>query len=76
MAAAKDAATTKEASKTNPTRTREKRELSQTTVVTEAILDNLEYDTMGDSWLAALEPELQKPYFLQVNICYMHPFNH
>ena len=46
----------------------EKRELSQTTVVTEAILNNLEYDTMGDSWLAALEPEFQKPYFVQVNL--------
>ena len=52
----------------------EKRELSQTTVVTEAILNNLEYDTMGDSWLAALEPEFQKPYFVQVNLHRGQPF--
>jgi len=46
----------------------EKRELSQTTVVTEAILNHLECDTMGDSWFAALEPEFQKPYFIQVSL--------
>lgn len=76
MAAAKETTTTEEAPKTSPKITREKREPSQTTVVTEAILDNLEHDTMGDSWLAALEPELQKPYFLQVNMRRSKSFNH
>ena len=44
-----------------------KRELSQTTAVTQAILDNLEHDTMGESWAKALQPEFTKPYFTAVS---------
>jgi len=49
------------------TERKEKRELSQSTIVTQAILDNLEYDTMGESWLSVLEPEFKKSYFVQVS---------
>src|SRR6266498_1796201 len=45
----------------------EKRALSQATVLTQAILDSLEYDTMGESWLVALESEFKKPYFVNVS---------
>jgi len=45
----------------------EGRALSQATVVTQAILDNLEHDTMGESWLTVLESEFKKPYFANVS---------
>lgn len=32
----------------------------------EAAVDSLEKDTMGTSWYDVLEPEFDKPYFLQV----------
>jgi len=51
-----------------PATTSEKRALSQSTLVTEAILNNLEHDTMGETWLAALETEFKKTYFIQVNL--------
>jgi len=66
--AARQKSTAAEASLSTSAGRGEKRELSQATVVTEAILNNLEYDTMGDSWLAALEAEFQKPYFIQVSL--------
>lgn len=39
---------------------------SQAVVVTKAILDSLEADTMHESWQKALQPEFNKPYFTKV----------
>ncbi|KAJ3513054.1 hypothetical protein NLJ89_g3158 [Agrocybe chaxingu] len=38
----------------------------QENAVTQGILDTLETDTMGESWLEALKPEFKKPYFTQL----------
>jgi len=38
----------------------------QTVVVTKAILDSLEVNTMHESWQKALEPEFKKPYFTKL----------
>lgn len=32
-----------------------------------AVIDTLEQNTMGETWLNALQPEFKKPYFLQVS---------
>ena len=40
-------------------------------VVTKAILDSLEADTMHESWQEALQPEFKKPYFTKVMITFM-----
>jgi len=39
---------------------------SQAVVVTKAILDSLEADTMHESWQKALQPEFNKPYFTKL----------
>jgi hypothetical protein len=38
----------------------------QTVVVTKAVLDSLEANTMHESWQKALQPEFKKPYFTKV----------
>ncbi|CAA7258738.1 unnamed protein product [Cyclocybe aegerita] len=38
----------------------------QEKAMTQGILDTLETDTMGESWLEVLKPEFKKPYFTQL----------